>query len=240
MTVVYRKKKTRKWSRNYRYGDYVAKLHEDKKKELATARTDVTSVLSQILKQKSDDYWENFALPILRKMHKEMMALGNVPSIMDSKAVIHYCVKLFDIASRHQDLLNGELQCAPLEKLEAYAKFRNDLYYCGRHEVDDLRKDSSGKFLPYWNTTSKKERISIDTIQFGPELGFERKPARYWLSLSKKERVKVQEVRTYPFGGQTSEEKYIWATDALVRTGIHNLCTVAHRELTSELNDLLS
>lgn len=158
---------------------------------------------------------------------------------MSTIPVINYCVNLFRITSKYQDLLDGALVCAPAGKEDSFTAFNNDLYYSGRHEESDLRNDSVQGPIAYWNTTQKGDPINEETIKFGPEIGLPRQPVSYWLKLSKKKKVYVQEVTQYS-KGNLSKLKPLWATDALVRTGIHNFCKVAKKALSEELEDLLN
>lgn len=234
---MYQKRsKCKKWKRKSRYADFFKRLCEEQ--ALKKSRSDLVTVLAQISDQKCEEYW-NFAVPILTDMKNELDSLGRVPSIMSAVPVIKYCVRLFEITSKYQDLLDGSLSCAPAGKEESFNAFNNDLYYSGRHSTNDLRKDSIRGPIPYWNTTRKGEPINEETIQFGPELGLPRQPVSYWLKLSKKKKVYVQEVTQYS-KGNLAKVKPIWATDALVRTGIHNFCKVAISALTQELENLLA
>lgn len=186
---MYRKKKIKKWNQKSRFGKFVEKLQEEQ--QLASKRSDLTNVLLQISEKRSGEYW-NSVVPILTSMQNELVELGKVPNIQNTIAVINYCVKFFDITSRHQDLLGGTLQCAPLEKEDAMKAFHNDLYYSGRHEKADMRQDSHKGFLPYWNTTQKGESITTENIRFGPELGLPCQPASFWVKLSKKKKFMLQ------------------------------------------------
>lgn len=228
------------WRRGSRFGCFVAKLNaeEQRKAELKVAHENLVNVLSAIADKKFNEYW-NSEKAVLENMRQELLELGKVPSISSTEAVIKYCVKLFDITSRAQDALkDGMLHVAPAEKQQVADEFNNDLYYSARHAESDLRNDSIRGPIPYWNTTLPGTPINNETIMFGPEIGISRKPVSYWLKLSKKKKVNVQEITSYAKGNLT---KFVplWATEALVKTGVHNFCKVASENLLREVNDLL-
>ena len=242
--MKYRKNKFlggRLWKRGNRYGSYVAKFQaeEKRKAELAAARGNLVNAIAAIADKKFNEYWTSEKV-VLENLRRELQELGKVPSILSTVAVINYCVKLFEITSRAQDALkDGILHVAPAEKQQIADEFNNDLYYSARHSVDDLRNDSIRGPLPYWNTTSAGTPINEETIMFGPEIGFPRKPVSYWLKLSKKKKVYVQEITSYT-KGNLSKTVPLWATAALVRTGVHKFCTVASENLLREATELLA
>ncbi len=216
--------KNSKWNRKQgtksRYAAFVQKCKEEKE-----------------LKEKTQIYWDS-VLPILQDTQAKLVDLGNPPSYKQTKENILYCVQLFSIASECQDKLDPELKMLPIAMKDTAKAFNNDLFYSGRHSVDELRNDSFYGKVPYWNTTDKGEAITIDNICFGPELGLPRKPASYWLKLSKKKRVYLEEQKTYA-KGILSKTTTAWATDALVKVGINHFIRTAYQALTTELETLL-
>lgn len=225
-----KRKRTRKLQR---YGKYVATLNYQN--ELKEARGELVDVFNAIIDKKISDYWKE-SLKLLYAMEQELKDMGEVP--YQPVDIMKYCVKIFDIASRYQDALNGELKICPEEKKELLITFNNNLYFSGRHEVDDLRPDSEYGPLPYWNTTEPGEPITMENICFGPELGLPRRPASYWVSLSKKKKVGLTQITTYS-KGYVNKRVSVWVTDALVRIGIKKFCKTAHENLLQNLADLL-
>lgn len=239
--MTYRRKTNNNpWKRGSRYGYFVATLKAEEKREaeLKAARENLVNVLSVIVDKKSNEYWTSEKV-VLENLRRELLELGKVPSILSTVDVIKYCVKLFDITSRAQDALtDGILHIAPAGKQQLLDEFNNDLYYSARHTVHDLRNDSVRGPIPYWNTTLAGTPINEETIMFGPEIGLPRKPVSYWLKLSKKKKVYVEQVTSYS-KGNLSKFVAVWATEALVKTGIHNFCKVASENLLREVNELL-
>lgn len=239
--MTYRKRKSKsRWRYGSRYGYYVAtiKAEDEKKKALLNSLSNLTNVFAAIADKKSQEYWDSEKV-VLENMKKELDELGEVPSILSTVPVIKYCVKIFDIISRAQDALpNGRIQVAPEEMADTVDAFNNDLYYSGRHCVNDLRNDSVRGPIPYWNTTFKGTPINEETIMFGPEIGRVRKPVSYWLKLSKKKKVYVEKNTAYVKGSITKLVP-VWETEALVRTGVHKFCKTAFTALTTELELLL-
>lgn len=222
------------WSRPQRYGKFVEKLNAEVKRD--ESRKNLINVLNQIRQKKSDEYWYN-TLPILKAFQKELTELGKVPHYKQPTEVIKFCVKLFEITSRYQDQI-GLLLCAPDEKIEAFNSFNNNMYFCGRHAVDDLRNDSQYGPLPYWNTTKPGEPITMDNICFGPELGFSRRPASYWLKLPKSKKVHITEQTTFQIG-TLYKDVIVWGTEGIVKVGVYKFCKTAVNCLTTDLNNLL-
>lgn len=235
----YRKRRNR-WKNGNRYGQFVAAVRAEgkKKAELLEARTHLVNVLAQVADKKSDEYW-TAEKAVLEKLRSELLDLGKVPSFTSSAEVIKYCVNFFDIVSRAQDALpDGVLHVAPANKQNAADAFNNDIYYSGRHTIYDLRKDSVHGEVPFWNTTLRGTPITEETIMFGPDIGLSAKPASYWLKLPKSKKVYVIKTTTYA-KGHLSKKVAVWATDALVQTGVHKFCKTATTCLLSELNELL-
>lgn len=216
--------KNSKWNRKQgtksRYATFVQKCKEEKE-----------------LEEKAQIYLESI-LPILQDTQAKLVELGNPPSYKHTKENILYCVQLFSIASECQDKLDSELKTVPYAMKDVVKAFNNDLFYSGRHSIDEYRNDRVYGKVPYWNTTDKGEAITIDNIYFGPELGLTRKPASYWLKLSKKKRVYLEEQTTYA-KGMISKTTTAWITDALVKVGIHHFIRAAYEALTTELDALL-
>lgn len=228
------------WKRGNRYGYFVAtlKAEEKRKAELEAAHQNLVNVLSAIADKKFNEFW-NSEKAVLENMRRELLELGKVPNMLSTQAVIQYCVKLFDITSRAQDSLkDGMLHVAPAEKQQVADEFNNDLYYSARHTINDLRNDSVLGPVPYWNTTLPGTPINEETIMFGPEIGFPRKPVSYWLKLSKKKKVYIEQTTAYS-KGKLSKFVAVWATEALVRNGVHHFCKVASESLLREVNELL-
>lgn len=233
--MAYRKRQ--KGWKQPRYYLYWEKVVTEKKRD--DARLELTYILAEITKQKCEAYWEN-AQTILKNMQDELLSLGPPPSVKQAVEVIHYCIKIFDIASRYQDKLNGGISFVPEEKTEDSKTFNNDLYFCGRHESFDLRTDSQHGSVPYWNTTKKGQEINLDTIMFGPDIGFPQKSADYWIKLSKKKKVATTQVIEYSYGKVAKPGKSLWITQALVEAGIHKFCKTAYRALTEDIELLLA
>ncbi len=240
--MKYRKNKFNNgsWKRGSRYGYFVATLRaeEQRKAELKAAHENLVNVLAEIADKRFNEVWIS-EKAVLENMRCELTELGKVPGVSSTIDVIKYCVKLFDIASRAQDSLkDGMIHVAPAEKQQAADAFNNDLYFSARHTVKDLRNDSIRGPVPYWNTTLPGTPINEETIMFGPEIGLPRKPVSYWLKLSKKKKVYVEQVSSYT-KGNLSKLIAVWATEALVKTGVHNFCKIASENLLQELNALL-
>lgn len=216
------------------YGMYFAKVQEEIKR--AEVRRKFICVLNAIGDTKREHCLE-LVKPILKRMEQELITLGKVPPIHKTKAVINYCISMFEIISRAQDELDGIFVCAPVGegKQKAFEEFINDLYYGGRHTPKDLRNDTTYGKVPYWNTTIKGEPINADTIKFGPEIGEKSKPASYWLQLSTKKKSTL----IYKNAGKLQTVS-IWKTDLIVRSGVHNVCNKLVEFLLDELNILLS
>lgn len=240
--MKYRKNKFIKipWKRGNRYGHFVATLRAEEKQkvELKAAHENLVNVLSAIAEKKFNECWKTEKV-VLENMRQELLELGKVPSVFSTVDVIKYCVKLFDITSRAQDSLTDRIiHAAPADKQQVADEFNNDLYYSARHSVHDLRNDSVRGPVPYWNTTAPGTPINEETIMFGPEIGLPRKPVSYWLKLSKKKKVYVEEITSYS-RGNLRKLVPVWATEALVKTGVHNFCKVSSTSLLREVNELL-
>ena len=233
--MAYRNKKTKR--KQPRYHLYFEKLKiESQRNEL---RLDFLDVLRKISDQRCDEYWE-CTKKLLQDMYDELTLLGEPPSIKEPVNVIHYCIKIFDIASRYQDSLNGAIVTVPEEKAEEMRIFNNDLYFCGRHEKNDLRTDSHNMKVPYWNTTQKGQEITLDNIMFGPDIGFAQRPASYWIKLSKKKKIETVRVVSSIYGKISAPGKSIWQTQALVNSGIQKFCKTAHQSLLEDIEGLLA
>lgn len=235
---MYQKSKNFKgkgWNRKlYRYGKYVTTINYQN--ELRNAREELVNVLYGIIDKKFEASWKE-SLTLLARMKKELDSLGTIP--YEATKVMQYCVNIFDIASRYQDMFeDGELHICPEEKKEALVQFNHDLYFAGRHAVYDLRPDSVCGKIPYWNTTETGEPITMDNICFGPELGYPRKPASYWVKLSKKKKITLAQPMNFQ-KGTINKRVSLWATDALVKSGIRKFCQTASKALTQDLEALL-
>lgn len=194
--------------------------------------------LEKELDEKAQAYWASIT-PILQEMQTRLLELGKPPYYQKTKENILYCINIFSIASKAQDELGGALKIAPGAKKEIVDAFNNDLIFGGRHNEDERRDDEYHGKVPYWNTTQKGEEITIDNIFFGPEIGLPRKPASYWLKLSKKKKVYMTILTKYENVGVLQKETEAWATEAIVKTGLHHFVRKAYDSFTFELEELL-
>lgn len=203
-----------------RYGAFIQQLEKEKERD-----------------EKATAYWAEIT-PILQNFREDLRTLGKPPSVHATKENILYCVAIFDIISKCQDSLEGGIRIAPKKLEQLVTEFNNDLFYAGRHTPFDRKKDSIYGDLPYWNTTEVGEQITVENIQFGPELGFPRKPASYWLSLSKKKKTTVTAVQEFK-KGCIKKSQPMWVTEALVKTEIHKFIQAAYKIFTAELEEIL-
>lgn len=187
--------------------------------------------------EKCEQYW-NSIIPILKNMQNQLLELGKPPKYTQVKENIEYCVKLFAIVSEAQDALEGYIKIYPYNKLDAVKAFNNDLFYGGRHSIDERRNDTYQGKVPYWNTTNVGEKITMDNIQFGPDIGLPQHPASYWIKLSKKKRVYMEEQTTYT-KGKISKTVIVWATEAIVKINVNGFIRVAYEAFTKELDEML-
>ena len=230
--MTYRKPQTRRRKRIH-YNNYVKKIQEQdshQKELLRINRLNFLSVLYEIYNTKCDESW-NGVLKILNNMKKELKSLGPVPDKYQSVKVIRYCVKLFDIVSKYQDILEDMPISVEPSKYDAIKKLNIHIYLAGRHEPDEIRPHEYLKNLTFWNVTKKNEPVTVYNIYFGPDLSLPPRPASYWLSVSKKEKFTLSD---------GDKKKSMWVTDALVQSSIHCFCRNASQDILEDLDIILS
>lgn len=188
--------------------------------------------------ERKTKYWESIQ-PILQTMQQELKALGKPPAYNQAVKTIEYCVKIFDIVSRCQDKLEGEIKLCPKPLGEIVTQFNNDLYFVGRHSKDDKRPDEIRGEVPYWNTTKVGEPINMETIYFGPDWGLPRKPASYWVKYPKKNKMSIYEEQHFSTH-TTRRVKEVWTTEAIVRSGIHKICKMSYKNFNVYLEEILT
>lgn len=220
--MVYRRSKRKSHWKEERYSRYWWKLTEKEREE-------------------QERLWQESRV-ILQTMYDELVLLGEPPSIDEPVHVIEYAVKIFDISSRAQDnLLHGGVECIPSDKKAAAEQFNKDIYFCGRHTPEDKRNDSRLGPVPYWNTTSKGEPITVNNIRFGLDIGLrESYSARKLMKLSKKKRVTVATIVPNSHGVVARPVASKWITEAIVEAGVHKFCVTAFESLNADLKALLA
>ena len=222
------RRKTNKWRKKvpkteHRYAKYVRQVQAEIQAE----------------DDRNTAYWTEIR-PILQNMYDELTALGKPPAYNQAVKVIEYCVKIFDIVSRCQDQLEGrEIRVCPGKLSEVVTSFNNDIYFIGRHAEDDKRHDQTYGDVPYWNTTKIGEPINLETIYFGPDWGKSRMPASYWIKLSKKKKMTIYEEQHFATHS-IKRPKDVWVTEAMVRSGILQICKLAYKNFTSYLEEILT
>ena len=107
----------------------------------------------------------------IRTLLNDLTKLGKFPS--DSKAIIQFTVKFFNIVSFFQD--DGLIQYQPDSVAEFVDVANKVITVCGRR--DDKKS---------WNQSEHGQKVTLDNVMLGAVWGLPIKPARFWVSCSKK------------------------------------------------------
>ena len=149
-------------------------------------------------------------------MKKELEHLGEPP--VKSVPLLNYTVKLFQVVSCYQDILDGAIKVAPFSKEESAHNFNHFLSIAGRHSSEEFHETdnpSIGK-VRYWNISKKGETITGDNIILGAEIGLISCPVSHWLRISPKQKITVNTYLSSTLQKKTGSSS-MWITEAVVK-----------------------
>lgn len=110
----------------------------------------------------------------IKQLLNDLTKLGTFPS--DSKNIIQFTVKFFNIVSFFQD--EGLIQYQP-DSVSNYVDIANKVItVSGRQPTKTT-----------WNQSNYGEKVTLDNVKLGAVWGLPIKPARFWISCSKKNTI---------------------------------------------------
>lgn len=150
-TANYKRRTKNKWSkgkREYQRSQLKALIRQD---QIALHAPEETARIKQLL--------------------NDLTKLGEFPK--DSKSIIQFTVRFFNIISFFQD--DGLIQYQPDSVADLVEVANKVITVCGRQPT----KTS-------WNQSNRGEKVTLDNVMLGAVWGLPIKPARFWISCSKK------------------------------------------------------
>ena len=153
-TANYKRRTKNKWSkgkREYQRSQLKALIRQD---QIALHAPEETARIKQLL--------------------NDLTKLGEFPK--DSKSIIQFTVRFFNIISFFQD--DGLIQYQPNSVADLVEVANKVITVCGRQPT----KTS-------WNQSNRGEKVTLDNVMLGAVWGLPIKPARFWISCSKKNTI---------------------------------------------------